>query len=623
MTNNVQGNGKSSRKHGNTADMGSELFADQKLILKGTDYPFFLNVKTGKKRYWSDLNAEEQEAVHQQGYYIDVWDEGEAVIRKMNSGESETYHSAIVQASYQAKYFRDMLALLRPFADRTARTAYIDESARVGLGDLFFYHYSKEQQVAAILHEACHVLFRHFPRARDISGDMNSMMNIAQDFEINCGLRKIEKIDTSPFVHPDDRHKLDEDHPSYRELNGKRIWPEGCEPHMTFEQHYSILRELADENKDPNCPVHGEEGESSDNSSEESGQGSGQPESDDADKSESDDDGAENDSSDSDDDSEGKPDDSSGDDSEGNDDSDGSGSGASASDESGGDDSSEAGQGQGECSCQPEGCADVTPEREQEADDAGIDKASDVEKDSAIRNTQERIIEEQKRNTGYGTGAGNDFLKYALEKLEPPKAPWQAILRNLTVHNTNKPVRGRGNYTYKRANRRMASYRDWRTGQRFIFPGSVTFTPNVMLGIDTSGSMRGEDFRPTLNEVEGVIKSIPRAAHGLSVFNVDTEISSVQQVRSVHDIDLTGGGGTRMSKAFEYVNSLPGEEKPDLMILATDGGLAPRDWTDIYQLVTAPEAFYKAIILVTQERAMRNVPEQLKQVAYVLDISDD
>lgn len=610
------------------------FFNNHDLVLKGVDYPFVVSRKTGKKRFWDDLNESEQKAVHSNGYYIDVWEQGEDTIRLLNAEEKNLYHSAVVTASVLAPSFRDIIALLRPVVDRTAKTAYVDESARMGLGDLFFNEYSLHQRATAILHEGCHVLYRHFFRSREIGDAMNSMMNVAQDFEINCGLRKLEKADTSSFVHPDDKYQLDSDHPLYAEKNGQRLWPKDCQPHMTFEQHYSVLRDLND-NADPDCPIHSDDGESSDQSGEESGEGEGS-EDQDADKSEGEsDDGADSADDAGDEDGEGSGEgEGSSDEGEGKSDGEGSGEGSSSdSGDANGSSDTDSGSSEGdsgdsgddadkECSCRPQGCGEATDERSEGMDEAGVEKASDVEKDSAIRNTKERIIEEQKRTLAAGRGANDSFLSFALDNLKPPKTPWQAVLRNLTVHNTNKPTRGRGSYTYKRVNRRMSSYRDWRTGQKFIFPGSVTFVPKVMLGIDTSGSMSGEDYAPLLSEIEGVVKSIPRAAHGLSVFSVDTEVSSIQEVNSVHDIDLYGGGGTRMSTAFEYVNKLPGEKMPDLVILATDGGLMSSDWDSIRDLVTAPEATYKTIILVTQERAFKHVPDSLKEVSYVLDISD-
>lgn len=102
-----------------------------------------------------------------------------------------------------------IFALLAPFVDITAETAYTDTRARVGVGLAFFYEWDDRLRAFALAHEALHVANRHFQRADEMGRtfeDAHRMLNLAGDMEINDLLRNMgvaRSEDEDRFVFPE------------------------------------------------------------------------------------------------------------------------------------------------------------------------------------------------------------------------------------------------------------------------------------------------------------------------------------------------------------------------------------------------------------------------------------
>ena len=99
-----------------------------------------------------------------------------------------------------------------------------------------------------------------------------------------------------------------------------------------------------------------------------------------------------------------------------------------------------------------------------------------------------------------------------------------------------------------------------------------------------------------------------------------TTIGEIKTVKSVDDVEITGGGGTDMAVAFKYINSLSRRESPDIFILSTDGGT---DWGKVEKEIDKMIISYPPIILITSEYGMKLVPESLLdgKRCRILDIS--
>lgn len=521
------------------------------------------------------------------------------VIRPLNDDEKGLYSSAVLYSTKMLPSFRDAVSLLRPFFDLTSQTAYTDKNARCGLGPWFFSsELDGKKRASIILHEAMHVLNDHFTRFENYGeGYSPRIMNIAGDFEINCALRDVAMVNLDFAIFPD-------------------VAPNNYPVNLLMEEYIPMLRKDEEEsNKCSKCNGTGEipDNEQKDNNSQNSN-GNSQDSNDNKDNSDgskssdknstsaeqSGASGNEDAPSNS---SEGKP-----------------GSGMKPCDECNGtgkkpcDGSCSSGGSGTPCPTHSEGCGSSNEGREQAADDAGIERASEAEKQISKRNTAVRISEELNKAKQAGDGHMSNFFEKIIGILKPAKVDWRTVLRQIVASTVDIATRGRQDYSYKRVNRRFAN-------SKYIYPGMIQYEPSLMFGIDTSVSMGIADYEVTLSEVENIIKNVARGKNKLKVFTVDTEISNIQTVSSVSKLDLVGGGGTRMATAFEYINTLPRKEFPDVFALATDAELFHNDWSDIEEAIKNAPKKYTPIILITADESMKNVPDSIRQVAKIINIS--
>lgn len=265
-------------------------------------------------------------------------------------------------------------------------------------------------------------------------------------------------------------------------------------------------------------------------------------------------------------------------------------------------------------------CDNPSEGREIEADDAGIYRQSV----SAQNNARDNVRAELKNEIASGKAAGNgtaNFVTAMVNLMAPPKVAWQDIFRRKTSRVVGDLVVGKNVKTYTRTDRRYGGGR----GQA-IFPGKKNIAIKVTVGVDQSASIDGDDNRRILGEVTGILKEATKATRdGIKFFTVDTEVKNIQAVKRVEDLKLIGGGGTRMGAAFEYVNSLPPRDRPDLFVLSTDGFLLDEDWENIYRHVTRTHngrLLYRTVILVTNKERYDACPMKVKNATTVICIDD-
>lgn len=515
---------------------------------------------------------------------------GEQVVRKLTPTEREIYGGACIRAAIILPPFRDAIALLNPFFDSSSGTAYTDPYARVGLSPWFFDDLDGYQRASVVLHECMHVLYNHFARGDSLLGqeknkNVQGLFNLAGDFEINGALDTVPSVDISSGVLPD---KAPFDFPR----------------HLSMEQYYGLLRDKADELAD-------EIREQMEKADGQGGQG-----------------GQDNQNGQSDEEGEGNEGSGSGQDGESQDgDASGSGSGGAGqqgegsanSGGSGGQQTDANSEGEGEGSGDGEDkrnpgknhvCDTPTPERSTAADEAGVERASGAEQSIAQRNTMVRMRDARNNSKGMGGGALDKFLDIAMLRMDPPRVSWKDVLRRALAKSNAAAVRGRDDHSYRRVNRRFSS-------GRYIFPGTVKYQPTTVVAIDTSGSMSGEDFRHALSEVSGIVKHASKAKDAVRFFSVDTKAGKSMPVNKVEDIKLTGGGGTDMAAALNTINEMK-KDFPDIFVLCTDGYVPWDSYMRAYHEIKRP---FRHLILVTEEGGYKTVPQEVRDVAMVIDIS--
>ena len=95
---------------------------------------------------------------------------------------------------------------------------------------------------------------------------------------------------------------------------------------------------------------------------------------------------------------------------------------------------------------------------------------------------------------------------------------------------------------------------------------------DVVIGIDTSGSITDTDLKIFLSEIQGIMDSFP--AYKIHVISFDTEVYNPVQydsdnLDSMIDYNPAGGGGTDFDAIFDYLKRVG--NVPKRLICFTDG----------------------------------------------------
>lgn len=203
----------------------------------------------------------------------------------------------------------------------------------------------------------------------------------------------------------------------------------------------------------------------------------------------------------------------------------------------------------------------------QDGEGQGSGGRSEAEVASIVRRTADAVAQAAEKSRG-SVPAG--LARWAEVALGPAKIPWQTKLAKVArAAIAYRP--GAVDYRWSKPSRRQAAL-GWGPG-RPVIPGFISPVPNVMVALDTSGSMGEDDVRIALEETKGIL-----AAVGSDVAWVacDAAVHVNQRVRSVQDAVklVKGGGGTDFHPIFEAASKAA--PRPELLVICTDGcGPAP------------------------------------------------
>jgi predicted metal-dependent peptidase len=92
--------------------------------------------------------------------------------------------------------------------------------------------------------------------------------------------------------------------------------------------------------------------------------------------------------------------------------------------------------------------------------------------------------------------------------------------------------------------------------------------------------MNDTELNTALNEVNALLQELRSE---VTVLSVDAEVHTTQRIRSTHQIELEGGGGTNMMVGIRTAAAL--KPKPNLIIVITDGYT---NWDEQKPLNTPP-----------------------------------
>lgn len=549
--------------------------------------------------------------------------ENGARYRRMSSWEGSTWSKTVESlllpvkdGGYGLYPLSPIFALLAPFVDITAETAYTDVRARVGVGLAFFYEWDDRLRAFALAHEAMHVANRHFQRADEMGRtfeDAHRMLNLAGDMEINDLLRNMGVARS--------------------EDEGSFVFPEGMgyERSRTMEEYLVALsgdmeklRELARQL----AAVSGESGSSGDGcggSSGESGSQGSESGSAPGSGGKSGSDGSQDGSGAGSDGSDGSQGGQSGSGSDGTES--GSGSGGSSSEDGEGGSSSgsssassgdnEGGEGDGQGgwtrqyvrqhvahACGSRSNSEDDRDGERIEGETGVRGRELADVEGARQDAEALVREAAEGNANIGNGEGNVWVRL-LAGMAPPRVHWQSILAGVVGRSMSSRVRGNRYATYRRPNRR-------RQGGEFLWPSREDNKPTVHVAVDTSGSMGRSDYARAVSEIEGILRTSASGAR-IGFYGVDTRMTEKpRMVSHVRDMKALGGGGTDMAVPYEWMR---GEweaggkrrrELPDVHVLITDGYVY---WGETFAAAAKCRQFTRMVIVVTNASEDKRVIE--------------
>ena len=601
--------------------------------------------------------------------------ESGARYRRMSSWEGSTWSRTVESlllpvkdGGYGLYPLSPIFALLAPFVDIAAETAYTDTRARVGVSLAFFYEWDNRLRAFALAHEALHVANRHFQRADEMGRtfeDAHRMLNLAGDMEINDLLRNMgvaRSEDEDRFVFPEgmgyecsrtmeeylvalsgDMEKLCElarqlaaaagESGSSGDGCGGSSGESGSQGSESSSAPGSGGKPGSDGSQGGQSGSSGAEsgassqsgnGQSSDGKSGSDGSESGsQGGSGSAGDGESGSAGSHGGSGSSSGNGGGSQDGQSGSGSDGSE----SGSGGSSSEDgeggsssgssssSGDNEGSEDGDGQGGWTRQyvRQHVAHACGSRSNSEDDrdgeriegeTGV-RGRELADVEGVRQDAEALVREAAEgNANIGDGEGNVWVRL-LAGMAPPRVHWQSVLAGVVGRSMSSRVRGNRYATYRRPNRR-------RQGGEFLWPSREDNRPTVHVAVDTSGSMGRSDYARAVSEIEGILRTSASGA-AIGFYGVDTRMTEKpRMVSHVRDMKALGGGGTDMAVPYEWMR---GEweaggkrrrELPDVHVLITDGYVY---WGETFAAAAKCRQFTRMVIVVTNASEDKRVIE--------------
>lgn len=138
-----------------------------------------------------------------------------------------------------------------------------------------------------------------------------------------------------------------------------------------------------------------------------------------------------------------------------------------------------------------------------------------------------------------------------LMHVEPAKFDWKGYLRRFI---------GNSSIVYTKKLRRK--YNKRYSGN----PGlKIKFKNNILVGVDTSGSVNNDELREFFSELTHMHKT----GHKITVAQCDTSLNSVKEFNPKHNWEIHGRGGTDFQPVIDHFNENKGQYTA--LIYLTDG----------------------------------------------------
>ena len=192
----------------------------------------------------------------------------------------------------------------------------------------------------------------------------------------------------------------------------------------------------------------------------------------------------------------------------------------------------------------------------------GKSKKSGIKIDAETAKKIRDEVKEAVLQSAQAAGAGNvpSGIRRLIQQFTAPKMRWQDLLR-IQLESSLK-----NNYSFMRPSRKA-----WHTGA--VLPGMLPAEHlDVVIAIDTSGSITEDMVRDFLSEVQGMMEMY--TTFSILVFTFDTEVYNPVTFSDDYGDDLAsydvqGGGGTDFDVCYQYMKD--NDINPKQFIMFTDG----------------------------------------------------
>ena len=167
-----------------------------------------------------------------------------------------------------------------------------------------------------------------------------------------------------------------------------------------------------------------------------------------------------------------------------------------------------------------------------------------------VQHQMKETAEQTEKRRGNIPGELADLIS-RLRHIEPPKFDWKGYLRRFV---------GNSSVSYTKKLRRKYN-------KRYVEnPGlKIKFKNNILVGVDTSGSVSNSELKEFMNELVHMHKT----GHKITVAQCDTQLNSVEEFNPRKDWEIKGRGGTSFQPVIDHFNEKKG--KYTALIYLTDG----------------------------------------------------
>lgn len=163
------------------------------------------------------------------------------------------------------------------------------------------------------------------------------------------------------------------------------------------------------------------------------------------------------------------------------------------------------------------------------------DDLDDAEKElysNQIKNKIKDTAEQIMKQAGKIPGELNEIIENIKEK--PPVFNWKKYFRRLVGNNISSEVL----LTRMKPSKRFENARGIRLKRK----------PNILVGIDTSGSVNSKDFEDFFSEIKHMYKT----GIDITIVECDTKITNIIKYNGKDKLEISGRGGTELTPIVDY-----------------------------------------------------------------------